>query len=78
MSTGSIGVSTNGREYIKKVKPIPCNCEWCVHSRKGAGTRICKIRDEINPRKTTCKWYYAKPGAPRIKSKTTSKRTKKK
>ena len=45
MSKGKYGTSMNAIEHIKKANRIPCDCERCRHSRRGAGTLYCELRD---------------------------------
>ncbi len=58
MSKGKIGVSCNSIVYLKKPKPVPCDCERCRHSKKSAGVLFCVERNIISPNKKKCSKYW--------------------
>ena len=69
MSKGKYGTSMNSIEHIKKANRIPCDCERCRHSRRGAGTLYCELRDAFNPNKKYCKWYWCTKPVPKNRKK---------
>ena len=58
MAKGSTGVETNVIIRLKKPDRIPCDCERCKHSKKGAGTIYCTYYDEFSPKRKTCARYW--------------------
>lgn len=74
MPKGKYGTPMNSIEHIKKANKIPCDCERCRHSRRGAGMLYCELRDDINPTRKTCKWYWCTKPVPKNRKKKSGKK----
>jgi len=77
MAKGSTGVQTNAITYIKKADRIPCDCERCKHSKRGAGTLYCTYYDIISPNRKTCARYWCVNPVPKIRKKANKKTSSK-
>ena len=67
---GSTGTSMQGRAYVKREKPIKCDCPTCGHAKKkrisGELYIYCDRYEEFKPRdkwqgknrKRFCRFYY--------------------
>ena len=77
MAKGSTGVETNVIVRMKKPAPIPCDCERCKHSKKGAGTIYCSYYDIFSPRRKNCSRYWCVKPIPQSRKAETAKKQRK-
>jgi len=69
MAKGSIGTQTNTIIHIKKIKPIPCDCNKCIHRKTRGTIKYCSYYDIFSPNKNFCSRY----GGTKVKNKTRKK-----
>lgn len=72
---GKYSTPMNSIEYIKKAKPIPCDCARCYYSKRTSwGSLYCENRDEFDINITKCRYYWCTK--PPQKSKKSKKKKK--